>query len=120
MKAPHNVIRLGTETVTCVELFLQVMNLTPNQAAAQAIQLFSQEARLCLGQPMKVARTQSDVTMDEDERCSGTGDGNRRDVAGTCGSLDRCQGEAHNAKSNNILPTLSTQGELSLGGLVYY
>lgn len=36
----------------------QVSNLTPNQAAAQAIQLFSQEARLCDGtQPSKVART---------------------------------------------------------------
>ncbi|XP_076249446.1 ubiquitin protein ligase E3A isoform X2 [Calliopsis andreniformis] len=36
----------------------KVMNLTPNQAAAQAIQLFSQEARLCDGtQPSKVART---------------------------------------------------------------
>lgn len=36
----------------------KVSNLTPNQAAAQAIQLFSQEARLCDGtQPSKVART---------------------------------------------------------------
>lgn len=36
----------------------QITNLTPNQAAAQAIQLFSQEARLCDGtQPSKVART---------------------------------------------------------------
>ncbi|KAG5336206.1 UBE3A ligase, partial [Acromyrmex heyeri] len=36
----------------------KVTNLTPNQAAAQAIQLFSQEARLCDGtQPSKVART---------------------------------------------------------------
>lgn len=36
----------------------KVRNLTPNQAAAQAIQLFSQEARLCDGtQPSKVART---------------------------------------------------------------
>ncbi|XP_048511578.1 ubiquitin-protein ligase E3A isoform X2 [Athalia rosae] len=36
----------------------KVTNLTPNQAAAQAIQLFSQEARLCDGtQPNKVART---------------------------------------------------------------
>ncbi|XP_052120401.1 ubiquitin-protein ligase E3A isoform X2 [Frankliniella occidentalis] len=31
--------------------------LTPNQAAAQAIQLFSQEAQLCDTQPSKVART---------------------------------------------------------------
>ncbi|XP_015119706.1 ubiquitin-protein ligase E3A [Diachasma alloeum] len=36
----------------------KVTNLTPNQAAAQAIQLFSQEARLCDGtQPSKVPRT---------------------------------------------------------------
>lgn len=41
----------------CMVLY-QVTNLTPNQAAAQAIQLFSQEARLCDGtQPSKVART---------------------------------------------------------------
>lgn len=41
----------------CFALY-QVSNLTPNQAAAQAIQLFSQEARLCDGtQPSKVART---------------------------------------------------------------
>lgn len=32
-------------------------NLTPNQAAAQALQLFSQEARLCDRHPTKVART---------------------------------------------------------------
>lgn len=39
-------------------VFSQVTNLTPNQAAAQAIQLFSQEARLCdRTQPNKVART---------------------------------------------------------------
>ena len=40
------------------DLFIQVTNLTPNQAAAQAIQLFSQEARLCdRSQPSKVPRT---------------------------------------------------------------
>ncbi|XP_066998612.1 ubiquitin-protein ligase E3A [Anabrus simplex] len=39
----------------------KVKNLTPNQAAAQAIQLFSQEARLCDTQRTKVARTQSDI-----------------------------------------------------------
>ncbi|XP_034937131.1 ubiquitin-protein ligase E3A [Chelonus insularis] len=38
----------------------KVTNLTPNQAAAQAIQLFSQEARLCDGtQPSKIPRTSS-------------------------------------------------------------
>lgn len=37
-------------------------NLTPNQAAAQAIQLFSQEARLCDGtQPNKIPRTASAI-----------------------------------------------------------
>lgn len=33
-------------------------NLTPNQAAAQAFQLFSQEAKLCETHPSKVPRTQ--------------------------------------------------------------
>ncbi|CAG5075006.1 Similar to Ube3a: Ubiquitin-protein ligase E3A (Mus musculus) [Cotesia congregata] len=40
----------------------KVTNLTPNQAAAQAIQLFSQEARLCDGtQPNKIPRTASAI-----------------------------------------------------------
>lgn len=34
-------------------------NLTPNQAAAQAIQLFSEDARLCERHPNKMPRTQS-------------------------------------------------------------
>ncbi|XP_034241266.1 ubiquitin-protein ligase E3A isoform X1 [Thrips palmi] len=38
--------------------------LTPNQAAAQAIQLFSQEARLCDAQPSKVARTSDSDAVD--------------------------------------------------------
>lgn len=37
----------------------QVKNLTPNQAAAQAFQLFSQEAKLCETHPSKVPRTQA-------------------------------------------------------------
>lgn len=36
-------------------------NLTPNQAAAQAIQLFSEDARLCERHPNKMPRTQSDT-----------------------------------------------------------
>ncbi|KAL0273410.1 UNVERIFIED_CONTAM: hypothetical protein PYX00_006078 [Menopon gallinae] len=36
----------------------KVKNLTPNQAAAQAFQLFSQEAKLCEAHPSKVPRTQ--------------------------------------------------------------
>ncbi|KAH0554587.1 hypothetical protein KQX54_011685 [Cotesia glomerata] len=40
----------------------KVTNLTPNQAAAQAIQLFSQEARLCdRTQPNKIPRTASAI-----------------------------------------------------------
>ncbi|KAJ9588949.1 hypothetical protein L9F63_017744 [Diploptera punctata] len=46
----------------------KVRNLTPNQAAAQAIQLFSQEAKLCDAQPTKVARTQSDLTNKSNEK----------------------------------------------------
>lgn len=44
-------------------------NLTPNQAAAQALQLFSQEARLCDRHPSKVARTHNRSALpDEEER----------------------------------------------------
>lgn len=53
----------------------QVKNLTPNQAAAQAIQLFSQEAKLCDAQPTKVARTQSELTNKKNGRSN---DGNSR------------------------------------------
>ncbi|GFG33317.1 hypothetical protein Cfor_09976 [Coptotermes formosanus] len=45
----------------------KVKNLTPNQAAAQAIQLFSQEAKLCDAQPTKVARTQSELRSKNNE-----------------------------------------------------
>lgn len=40
----------------------KVKNLTPNQAAAQAFQLFSQEAKLCEAHPSKVPRTQGRPT----------------------------------------------------------
>lgn len=55
----------------------QVKNLTPNQAAAQAIQLFSQEAKLCDAQPTKVARTQSELTNKNNEN-GRSNDGNSR------------------------------------------
>lgn len=55
----------------------QVKNLTPNQAAAQAIQLFSQEAKLCDAQPTKVARTQSELTSKNNENGRSNG-GNSR------------------------------------------
>lgn len=38
----------------------KVKNLTPNQAAAQAFQLFTKEAKLCEAHPSKIARTQPD------------------------------------------------------------
>lgn len=40
-------------------------NLTPNQAAAQAFQLFSQEAKLCEAHPSKVPRTQGKPAVAE-------------------------------------------------------
>jgi hypothetical protein len=42
-------------------VFSQAKSLTPNQAAALAIQLFSQESRLCDAQRSKVARTQEEI-----------------------------------------------------------
>ncbi|KAJ1525999.1 hypothetical protein ONE63_009178 [Megalurothrips usitatus] len=49
--------------------------LTPNQAAAQAIQLFSQEARLCDAQPSKVARTSESGAEGSHQSCSAIADG---------------------------------------------
>lgn len=44
----------------------QVSNLTPNQAAAKALQLYSEDAELCdNSHPSKVARTQM---MDADDK----------------------------------------------------
>lgn len=40
------------------QVFLQINVLTPDEAAIQAFQLFSQHARLCEGHPTKVPRTQ--------------------------------------------------------------
>lgn len=39
----------------------QVIALTPNQAAARAIQLYTQEAELCVVHPSKIARTQHQI-----------------------------------------------------------
>lgn len=38
---------------------LQARNLTPNEAAAEAIKLFYKEARLCDSLPNKVPRTEA-------------------------------------------------------------
>lgn len=57
--------------------FLQakIKNLTPDQAAAQAIQLFSQEARLCDRAPSKVARTHDgQSSTDKDVNSSSSAD----------------------------------------------
>lgn len=42
---------------------LQVKHLTPDEAAAQAIQLFSQEAQLCERHPNKLARTNEEKLL---------------------------------------------------------
>lgn len=41
----------------------KVKNLSPNEAAAQAIQLFSQDARLCERHPNKMPRTQNQLVL---------------------------------------------------------
>lgn len=46
----------------------EVENLTPNQAAARAIQLYSQDAQLCEVHRSKVARTHEDSVKSEDLR----------------------------------------------------
>lgn len=41
--------------------------LTPDEAAAQAIQLFSQDARLCERHPNKIARKQGNIGSNKSE-----------------------------------------------------
>lgn len=43
--------------------YFQVKHLTPDEAAAQAIQLFSQEAQLCERHPNKLARTNEEKLL---------------------------------------------------------
>ncbi|XP_018332233.1 ubiquitin-protein ligase E3A [Agrilus planipennis] len=45
------------------EFIYKVENLTPNQAAAEAIQLFSQDARLCDRHPNKMPRTHNEKRL---------------------------------------------------------
>ncbi|XP_047121045.1 ubiquitin-protein ligase E3A isoform X1 [Schistocerca piceifrons] len=78
----------------------KVKSLTPNQAAVQAIQLFSQEARLCDAQPTKVARTQQTMTTKNNEKDSVKGD----DVT----KNDSCMGAITPTKVFTILNKLET------------
>lgn len=87
--------------------------LTPNQAAAQAIHLFSQEARLCDAHPSKVARTSE-------------GDSDESHKAGSAASDDVAQpsSTSHSAPSSApghsglLQSKLSTkhEGQLYLAG----
>nr|CAD7264827.1 unnamed protein product [Timema shepardi] len=62
LTSPYSALNSELEYVMIID-DETVKNLTPNQAAAQAIQLYSQEARLCDAQPSKVARTQSSTEV---------------------------------------------------------
>lgn len=53
----------------------ETRNLTPNEAAAEAIKLFSQEARLCDAQPHKVPRTEASTDLSNDSGASNSQDG---------------------------------------------
>lgn len=46
-----------------MQFLFKVKNLSPNEAAAQAIQLFSQDARLCERHPNKMPRTQNQLVL---------------------------------------------------------
>lgn len=98
--------------LNCVYLF-QVKNLTPNQAAAQAIQLFSQEAKLCDAQPTKVARTQSDLRSKNNEN-GRSNDGNSRlgssKIPSTCNTPEPESGIPKNSKLDGQSTTNSSQG----------
>jgi ubiquitin-protein ligase E3 A len=96
--------------------FFQVKNLTPNQAAAQAIQLFSQEAKLCDAQPTKVARTQLGLrNKSKNERSN---DSNSRlgqsKILSACNVPEPESGIPKNSKLDGQVTTDSSQGKLSL------
>ncbi|PNF21690.1 Ubiquitin-protein ligase E3A [Cryptotermes secundus] len=92
----------------------KVKNLTPNQAAAQAIQLFSQEAKLCDAQPTKVARTQSDLRSKNNEN-GRSNDGNSRlgssKIPSTCNTPEPESGIPKNSKLDGQSTTNSSQGK---------
>lgn len=44
--------------------------LTPDEAAAQAIQLFSQDAKICERHPNKIARKQGNILSNKDSETS--------------------------------------------------
>jgi hypothetical protein len=58
----------------------QLKPLTPDEAAAQAIQLFSQEARLCERHPNKIARTHNNKMMSSDSDSENSLNRNKNDV----------------------------------------
>lgn len=95
----------------------QVKNLTPNQAAAQAIQLFSQEAKLCDSQPTKVARTQSDLRSKNNEN-GRSNDGNSRlgssKILSARNTTEPESGVPKNSKLDGQSTTNLSQGRLNL------
>ncbi|KAJ4451048.1 hypothetical protein ANN_02484, partial [Periplaneta americana] len=92
----------------------KVKNLTPNQAAAQAIQLFSQEAKLCDAQPTKVARTQSNLSTKSNEN-GRSNDGNSRldssKISATYNATEPDTGIPKNSRLGSQSSTNSTQGK---------
>jgi hypothetical protein len=89
--------------------------LTPNQAAAQAIQLFSQEAKLCDAQPTKVARTQSELTNKNNEN-GRSNDGNSRlgssNISATYNTPEPDSGIPKNSRLDGQSTTNPSQGRL--------
>lgn len=89
--------------------------MTPNQAAAQAIQLFSQEARLCDAQPSKVARTSDGdavdgharSTVEDASQCSSTSQSTPSATPGHSGALLSKVSSQHEGASIFFLPVLS-------------
>lgn len=81
----------------------KVKNLTPNQAAAQAFQLFTKEAKLCEAHPSKMARTQSEDSAEvvEDGVC---GPEPSNDSATPSNSYDEVQKEPEPEK---VVPFLN-------------
>ncbi|KAF4531751.1 hypothetical protein B566_EDAN014491 [Ephemera danica] len=88
----------------------KVKNLSPNQAAALAIQLFSQEARLCDAQRSKVARTTQEESRTENGKTITGGAQDASKLSVTC-HLQQLEMGSSTAANKAAAQTSSKQAE---------
>lgn len=93
--------------------------LSPNQAAARAIQLYTQEAELCDVHPSKIARTHIDGQEVDGGSSTVVGsEGNQHEAAKDCGMIHECDMADSNGDTRWEF-LLIDGGILGFGNLVF-